>query len=111
MTQPAQQHRQDIHRRVCLSYGIVSDLLWREALETRQPVGNCSRCASGLMRPREPEQVGRRWTYEATCAGCGHTAVGVGPRPPKPEKNSDRKPAPPRFGTADGSAMPEKGVA
>lgn len=82
MTQPTIQHRQDIHRRVCLSYGVVSDLLWREAMETRQPVGNCTRCG-GLMRPEEPYEAARRMHYPARCAGCGREVEGKGPRPPK----------------------------
>jgi len=86
MTQPTVQHRQDISRAVCSSYGVVSDILWREALETRHPVGTCTRCG-GLMRPEEPEQRGRRMFYPARCANaaCGREVEGQGPRPPKPK--------------------------
>ena len=85
MTQPTAQHRQDIHRRVCLSYGVISDLLWRDAINTRQPVGVCTECG-GLMRPGTPEERSRRWFYPARCAGCGREVEGKGPRPGKEAK-------------------------
>ena len=89
MTQPTAQHRQDISRRVCLSYGVISDLLWRDAIELREPVGNCTRCG-GLMRPGpdEPYENARRMHYPARCASCGREVEGKGPRPTKQEKPS-----------------------
>lgn len=88
MTQPTAQHRQEIHRRVCLSYGVVSGLLWQQALDARQPVGTCSRPVGaghcgGLMRGLEPEERGGRMFYAARCATCGREVEGQGPRPAK----------------------------
>lgn len=85
MTQPTVQHRQDISRRVCTAYGVISYIEWRKALDLREPVGNCTRCG-GLMRPEEPEQRGARMFYPARCAGCGREVEGQGPRVPKPKK-------------------------
>lgn len=84
MTQPTRDHRQDIHRRVCTAYGVVSDILWREAMDEHQPVGNCTRTGcGGLMRPLEPYEAGRRMHYPARCASCGREVEGKGPQPPK----------------------------
>lgn len=100
MTQPTVQHRQDIHRRVCSSYGVVSDILWREAMDLRQPVGTCTACG-GLMRPMEPERIGpepregetdrRRVAYPARCAGCGREVEGQGPRVQKQTSTTEGK--------------------
>jgi hypothetical protein len=87
MTQPAREHRREIYARLCLSYGVISDILWRDAMDTHHPVGNCSRCP-GLMKPREPQQRGRRMFYEAYCALCGHEVEGQGPRPAKQQKGA-----------------------
>lgn len=85
MTQPTRAHRHDIHPRLCLSYGIVSGLLWQDAIDTCQPVGTCTRCG-GLMRPGPAEERARRMFYPARCAGCGREVEGQGPRPPKEAK-------------------------
>ncbi len=82
MTQPTREHRREIYARLCLSYGVISGLLWQEAIDLRQPVGNCSVCP-GLMRPGTPEQRGRRMHYPARCAVCGREGECQGPRVPK----------------------------
>jgi hypothetical protein len=84
MTQPTRQHRHDIHPRMCQSFGVISDILWREALDLRQPVGSCTRPGcGGLMRPLAPEQRGQRWFYPARCSTCRREVEGQGPRVPK----------------------------
>jgi hypothetical protein len=95
VTQPTREHRHDIHPRLFLSYGIVSDILWRQALDARQPVGVCSRPVGtghcgGLMRGLEPEQRGPRWFYPARCSACGREVEGQGPRPAKASKGAER---------------------
>lgn len=87
MTQPTREHRQDIHRRVCLSYGVISDIEWHRAIDTREPVGNCTNCGD-LMRPETPYENARRMHYPARCAGCGREVEGKGPRPSKSEKGA-----------------------
>lgn len=96
MTQPIREHRHDIHPRLCSSYGVVSDILWRQALDARQPVGTCSRPVGptghcgGLMRGLEPEERHGRWFYAARCATCGREVEGQGPRPAKAAKGGER---------------------
>lgn len=84
-----EQHRHDIHPRLCLSYGVVSDILWRQALDEHQPVGSCTAC-HGLMRGLEPEQRGQRMFYPAKCSTCGREVEGQGPRPAKAAKGDQR---------------------
>ena len=79
------QHRREIWSSLCIGYGVVSGLLWREAIDTNQPVGTCSAC-SQLMRPLEPEHRGNRIVYPARCAGCGREVEGMGPRVEKSKK-------------------------
>jgi hypothetical protein len=88
MTQPTREHRREIWSSVCLSYGVVSDILWRERLTTGQAVGTCSHCQQ-LLKPLEPEQVGPRPVYPARCIGCNREVLGVGPRPAKPKKGGE----------------------
>ena len=76
------EHRQEISHRLCLSRGIVSGLLWAEAIDGHQPVGTCTAC-SDLMLPLPPEEIGPRLVYPARCRGCGREVQGVGPRPAK----------------------------
>lgn len=88
MTQPTREHRHDIHPRLCLSYGVISGLLWQQHLDARQPVGVCSRPVGaghcgGLMRGLQPEQRGERMFYPAGCSTCGREVEGQGPRPAK----------------------------
>lgn len=84
-----EQHRQDIHHRMCQSYGVVSGLLWQEAIDARQPVGVCTRptgkttSCGGLMRPLPAEERHGRMFYPAKCATCGREVEGQGPRPAK----------------------------
>lgn len=87
MSQPTGQHRREIWPSLCLSYGIVSGLLWAEAIANNQPVGTCARCGQ-LMRPLTPEQVRERVVYPARCAGCGREVEGMGPRVEKPKKGT-----------------------
>lgn len=87
MTQP-REHRHDIHPRMCQSFGVISDILWREALDLRQPVGSCTRTGcGGLMRPLAPEERNRRMFYPARCSTCGREVEGQGPRVPKEAKS------------------------
>lgn len=87
MTQPTSEHRREIYGRLCLSYGVISDILWREAIDLHQPVGICGTCGQ-LMRPLLPEKRGQRWHYPARCAGCGREVEGQGPRVPKQESKA-----------------------
>lgn len=82
MTQPTRQPRREIWAGLCIGYDAVSDILWRQAMDASHPVGTCTRCG-GLMKPREPQQRGRRSFYEAVCSCCGHEVEGQGPRPKK----------------------------
>lgn len=77
------ESRREIWPALCLSYGIVSGLLWAEAIAGNRPVGTCSRCGQ-FMRPQPPEQVGQRIVYPARCA-CGREVEGMGPRVEKPK--------------------------
>jgi hypothetical protein len=83
------EHRSDIHHRMCLSYGVVSDSLWQEAIDAHQPVGTCTRpttpgaSCGGLMRALPAEERGGRMFYPARCATCGREVEGQGPRPAK----------------------------
>jgi hypothetical protein len=90
MSQPTRQHRHDIHPRMTLSFGVISGLLWQEAIDTRQPVGTCTACGA-LMRPEKPEQRGRRMFYPARCsnAACGREVEGQGPRVAKAKTGGD----------------------
>lgn len=93
MTQPTREHRRDISHRLCLSYDVVSDILWRQALAEHQPVGTCTRPTraghcGGLMRGLEPEQRGQRMFYPAKCRTCGREVEGQGPRPAKAKGGS-----------------------
>lgn len=82
MTHPTRTQRHEIWSSVELSYGVVSDILWRAALDAKQPVGTCASCHQPL-KPLEPEQAGRRPTYPARCVGCRREVLGLGPRPVK----------------------------
>lgn len=87
MTQPTVQHRHDIWRSLCLNYGVISAVLWQEAIDLGQPVGKCTTCGSH-MQPGTPEQRGARMFYPARCSntGCRREVEGQGPRVPKPKK-------------------------
>lgn len=87
MTQPTAQHRREIWPALCLGYGVVSGLLWQQAIDANQFVGNCSTCP-GHMKPLPAEQRGPRVVYPARCGGCGREVEGMGPRPAKPQKGA-----------------------
>lgn len=85
MSQPTREHRFDIHPRMTIGFGEISHIAWLDALDTRQPVGNCTACG-GLMRPDQPYEAARRMHYPAWCASCGREVEGKGPRPAKEAK-------------------------